>query len=116
VIFFCCIAISIGIICNGFATFVYGSGSLAAYMPITSPNSVPADGVLVGDRDLTILQGPESTIAGITRGRYTLSYPGEPNHHRVGLVSMALAFQAFSQLILMPVATLEGLGRDRSFF
>lgn len=77
-------------------------------LPITSANSVPADGVLICDRDLTILQGPESTIAGITRGRYTLSYPDEPNHHRVGFASMVLAFQAFSQLILMPVATLEG--------
>lgn len=106
--YFCCIAIGVGILSNGFATLVYGSATLMVHRPFILPNAVPGDGILVRNNDIVILQGPESKIAGITRGRYELIYPGGPPYHRVGVVSIALAFQAFSQLILLPVATLNG--------
>ncbi|KAF9485600.1 hypothetical protein BDN70DRAFT_532785 [Pholiota conissans] len=106
--YFCCIAISIGILSNGLATLVYGSGSLYMRIPSTIPNAVPGDGILIRDNDMVILRGPESKIASITRGKYKLAYPDAPDYHRIGYVSVALFFQAFSQLILLPVATLKG--------
>ncbi|KAF8168574.1 hypothetical protein BJ912DRAFT_1067638 [Pholiota molesta] len=106
--YFCCIAISIGIFCNGFATLVYGSGSLTIETPFIVPHPVPGDGVFVQDNDIVILQGPESKVASITRGKYKLTYRNGPSYHTIGFVSMALVIQAFSQLILLPSATLKG--------
>ncbi|KAF8186335.1 hypothetical protein BJ912DRAFT_971434 [Pholiota molesta] len=96
--YFCCISIGVGILCNGFATLIYGSATLMVHN----------HGILFRNNDIVILQGPESKIAGITRGRYELIFPGGPPYHRVGIVSIALAVQAFSQLILLPAATLNG--------
>lgn len=106
--YFCCIALGTGILCNGLAALVYGSATLKVIMPSVGSDAVPGDGILVRGNDIIILQGPESKIATITRGRYELKYPDEAPYHRIGLVSMLLTFQAFSQIILLPVATLKG--------
>ncbi|KAF8178013.1 hypothetical protein BJ912DRAFT_671098 [Pholiota molesta] len=57
---FGCIAISIGIVCNGCATLVYGSGTLSLHTPTTRQNAPPGDGIMVRDNDMVILRGPES--------------------------------------------------------
>jgi hypothetical protein len=105
---FGCIAISIGIVCNGCATLVYGSGTLSLHTPTTRQNSPPGDGIMVRDNDMVILRGPESKIASITRGNYQLIYSFEEPYHPIGVVSFALIFQAIAQLVLLPAATLKG--------
>ncbi|KAF9485599.1 hypothetical protein BDN70DRAFT_847448 [Pholiota conissans] len=105
---FCCLAIGIGIICNGLAAVIYGSATLKVIVPPVAADAVPGDGILIRGNDVVILQGPESKVASIIRGKYELTYPGGPPYHRIGFVSMLLTVQAFSQIVLLPVATLNG--------
>ncbi|KAF9476057.1 hypothetical protein BDN70DRAFT_763110, partial [Pholiota conissans] len=106
--YFCCIAICIGILCNGIAGLVYGSATLQLFMPFVPRNSVAGDGIFVRENDIVIVRGPESKIGTIKRGSYELVYPEKPPYHRIGFISIALAFQTFSQIILLPEATLKG--------
>ncbi|KAF9483587.1 hypothetical protein BDN70DRAFT_291570 [Pholiota conissans] len=110
--YFCCIAISIGIICNGFACLIYGSATLRLFSPrilyLDPSKPIPGDGILVRENDIVVLRGPESKIGTIKRGCYELVYPEKAPYHRVGFMSILLVFQAFAQIAIIPVATLRG--------
>ena len=78
---FCLASIALGVVANGSACFLIGSGELkfAHHLPVGE--TPPGDGVLKGDSDLVVLIGEEGTVNTFMRGRFHLQYRdnrGEP--------------------------------------
>ena len=70
-------AIASGIIANGWACFVIGSGKLTFRHP-THTMVVPAgDGFLFDNRNIVVLKGPEGAVNAVTQGRFLLQYRGQ---------------------------------------
>ncbi|KAM5539224.1 hypothetical protein V8D89_007097 [Ganoderma adspersum] len=70
-------AIASGIVANGWACFVIGSGKLTFKHP-THTMVVPAgDGFLFDNRNIVVLKGPEGAVNAVTQGRFLLQYRGQ---------------------------------------
>ncbi|KAI1797070.1 hypothetical protein LXA43DRAFT_878478 [Ganoderma leucocontextum] len=80
---FACILL--GMIANGCACFVLGSGKLAFQHPEPAQGAPPGDGILwAGDNAVVVIRGSERAVNTLTRGRFFLQYgpcrlDGRPN-------------------------------------
>ncbi|EGO02237.1 hypothetical protein SERLA73DRAFT_133146, partial [Serpula lacrymans var. lacrymans S7.3] len=104
----CFSMILLGIVANGLACFVIGSGTFTFVRPKSAVGAPPGDGLLVIDKGMVVLRGDEDAVNTITRGRFSLRYSNEPEYHSVGLCSMLLTVQFLAQLLLIPQGTLFG--------
>lgn len=75
---FCFASIALGIIANGVACSVIGSGKLHLKNNLPSQLYSPGDVLLRSDTDITLLIGNEGSVSPFTRGRFTLRLGGTP--------------------------------------
>ncbi|KAM5539264.1 hypothetical protein V8D89_007137 [Ganoderma adspersum] len=67
--------IALGMMANGCACFVLGSGKLAFQHPEPAHGAPPGDGVLwAGGNDVVVIRGREHAVNALTRGRFFLQY------------------------------------------
>ncbi len=67
--------ILLGMIANGCACFVLGSGKLAFQHPEPANGAPPGDGILwAGGNDVVVIRGSERAVNTLTRGRFFLQY------------------------------------------
>ncbi|PIL35316.1 hypothetical protein GSI_02041 [Ganoderma sinense ZZ0214-1] len=67
--------ILIGMVANGCACFVLGSGKIAFQHPEPAQGAPPGDGVLwAGRNDVVVIRGSERAVNTVTRGRFFLQY------------------------------------------
>ncbi|KAL0950673.1 hypothetical protein HGRIS_007457 [Hohenbuehelia grisea] len=100
--------ILLGIICNGWACWVIGSGELAYERPKSAESSPPGDGFMLTEGRVIILKGRENAINSITRGKFLLRYKSAQKYHDIGISALALTAQFLLQLFLIPQANLFG--------
>ncbi|EJF60292.1 hypothetical protein DICSQDRAFT_171254 [Dichomitus squalens LYAD-421 SS1] len=99
---FCFGSIALGIIANGLACLIIGSGQLTFTHHTPAEDAPPGDGVLSGVGGLVVLLGEEGAVNCITRGRYHLRYGGgcgapssmTTNGSAVESMSVAAGFRA----------------------
>ena len=70
-------AIASGIVANGWACFVIGSGKLTFTHPTHTMEVPPGDGFLFDNRNIVVLKGPEGAVTAVTQGRFLLQYRGQ---------------------------------------
>jgi hypothetical protein len=107
---YCFSMIMLGMLSNGFACSVIGSGVLTLRHPNPAKNSVSGDGFLhTNASELVVLRGEEGAINTITRGGFSLEFAGDdPAYGAVGIAAMLLTAQFLLQLLLIPQGTLFG--------
>ncbi|TBU28369.1 hypothetical protein BD311DRAFT_611591, partial [Dichomitus squalens] len=74
---FCFASIALGIVANGSACYVIGSGKLTFKHHSPAKGAPPGDGVLKGDTEVVVLIGNEGAVSAFTRGRFLLQYRGQ---------------------------------------
>ncbi|TBU44313.1 hypothetical protein BD309DRAFT_958688 [Dichomitus squalens] len=67
-------AILTGIVANGWACFVIGSGKLTFKHPVPAAEAPPGDGFLLDGRNIVVLRGTEGAVNSFTQGRFFLQY------------------------------------------
>ena len=100
--------ILLGILTNGIACFVIGSGILKVRQPNPSEYSPPGDGILEGFPRVILLKGSEKVVQGITKGRFYLEFASASRYNDIGWSSVLLTMQFLVQLFVIPQATLFG--------
>ena len=75
---FCFASIALGIIANGVACSVIGSGKLTLKHNIPAQVESPGDIVLRGDTEIFLLIGSEGAVSPFTRAHFVLQYYGKP--------------------------------------
>ncbi|EJF58591.1 hypothetical protein DICSQDRAFT_90398, partial [Dichomitus squalens LYAD-421 SS1] len=97
-------AILTGIVANGWACFVIGSGKLTFKHPVPAAEAPPGDGFLLDGRNIVVLRGTEGAVNSFTQGRFflqerkardtdTAPQGGQPNSFAIGLCSILLTAQ-----------------------
>ncbi|TBU24888.1 hypothetical protein BD311DRAFT_855495 [Dichomitus squalens] len=71
---FCFASIALGILANGLACFVIGSGNLTFAHHKPAGKAPPGDGVLMGESDVVVLIGKEGAVNTFTRGHFQVEY------------------------------------------
>ncbi|KAI0366156.1 hypothetical protein BV20DRAFT_952835 [Pilatotrama ljubarskyi] len=104
----CCASIAFGVLASGLACFVIGSGHLTFRHPAPAKGAPPGDGILLDDEGIVVLRGEEGAVAAVTRGRFCLTYDGEPKYGNIGVASVGLTIQFLLQLLFIPQGTLFG--------
>lgn len=100
--------IVLGMVSNGLACFVIGSGK--PHFQLIKPSSYAprGDGFLLMHNDIVILKGAEKEVAAITKGKLVLDMGGGEMFNAVGICSLLLLSQFLIQLLFIPRATLMG--------
>ena len=73
---YCFASILLGILANGLACFVIGSGNLTFVHHKPADEAPRGDGVLIGDSEIVILIGHEGAVNTFMRGHFQLQYTG----------------------------------------
>ena len=82
--------ILLGMIANGCACYVLGSGKLAFQHPEPAPGAPPGDGILwAGGNDVVVIRGSERAVNTLTRGRFFLHYGDYNLNHRPSVAPAA---------------------------
>ncbi|KAF8138928.1 hypothetical protein EV363DRAFT_1315184 [Boletus edulis] len=106
---FSCSMILLGIVSNGVACLVIGSGELSLdTVKKPAPGAPPGDGMLIGDDTVIVVRGAEKDVNAITKGKFVLTIGGGPTYDRIGLCSLLLLVQFMLQLLLIPQGSLFG--------
>lgn len=112
---YCAAMIFLGMFCSGISCFVIGSGTLLFRHPTPASGSPPGDGILMADTQVVVLQGEESAVNCVTRGRFSLEFkrilhPRELDNEfqGIGICSVFLTAQFLAQLLLIPQGNLFG--------
>jgi len=100
--------ILLGILANGIASLVIGSGKLQFTHPVPAMGSPPGDGILGSGKEIVLLKGAEGAVNSITRGSFSLSFSNEAELRSIGWCSALLTIQFIAQLLLIPQASLFG--------
>lgn len=100
--------ILLGILTSGISCLVIGSGKLVFTHPNPAKGSPPGDGILSSDNEIVLLKGAEGAVNSVTRGRFSLTFPSEPQYQNIGWCSVILTIQFIAQLLLVPQGTLFG--------
>ncbi|KAG6373822.1 hypothetical protein JVT61DRAFT_5967 [Boletus reticuloceps] len=83
---FSCSMILLGIVSNGVACLVIGSGELSLdTVKKPAPGAPPGDGMLIGDDTVIVVRGAEKDVNAITKGKFVLTIGGGPTYDRIGL-------------------------------
>ena len=98
-----------GAFASGVSCLVIGSGDLCVSHPTPAEGVPLGDGILGGDgEDVILLLGEEGAVNTITRGRFSLKFPGKPQYHLIGICALLLTIQFLAQLLVIPLGTLFG--------
>lgn len=100
--------IILGMVSNGLACFVIGSGKLHFQLIKPSSYAPRGDGFLLMHNDIVILKGAEKEVASIIKGKLVLDMGGNEKFNAVGICSLLLLSQFLIQLLFVPRATLVG--------
>ena len=101
-------SILLGIIANGISCPVLGSVDLVFTRPKPAKESHSSDGILFSDKDIILLRGTADAINTIVRGRFSLRSLSEGHYDLVQSCSVLFFIQCFTQLLLIPQASLLG--------
>ncbi|KAK7471278.1 hypothetical protein VKT23_002686 [Stygiomarasmius scandens] len=106
----------VGMLVNGFACFILGSGKVEVIFPyppsqLKSSTSARGDGLMrLGDCMLVLL-GDEKEVGMMARASVTIEFPSwvkGRKYHVIGLCCMLMMLQLLAQIFLIPQATLFG--------
>ncbi|KAH7923619.1 hypothetical protein BV22DRAFT_569599 [Leucogyrophana mollusca] len=100
--------ILVGIISNGLACSVIGSGKFTFTHPRPAQGSPAGDGVMFTDRGVIVVKGEEAAVNAITRGQFSLRFASEPEYANIRSCVTLLTAQFIAQLLLIPQGTLFG--------
>ncbi|KAG1892072.1 hypothetical protein F4604DRAFT_1697179 [Suillus subluteus] len=98
----------LGMVSNGLACFVIGSGKLHFQLVEPSSYAPRGDGFLLMHNDIVILKGAEKEVASITKGKLVLDMGDNEKFNAIGICSLLLLLQFLIQLLFIPRATLVG--------
>lgn len=104
--------ILVGILVNGFASIVIGSGKLTL-KSVTKPisGSPRGDGVLVpviSDDIVVVIKGAEDAVNVITKGKFGFEPRGRFSQHAIAICSLFLIVEFLVQLLLVSQGTFFG--------
>ncbi len=103
---FCFALILYGAFASGVSCLVIGSGQLSVTRPISAQGAPRGDGVLGADgSELVLLLGEENAVNVVTRGAFSLKFPGHPQYHLIGVCALLLTIQFLAQLLVIPLGT-----------
>lgn len=100
--------IILGVMAHGISCSVIGSGDFIFTHPSPSPGSPAGDGILISDREVVLLKGPEDAANSITRGWFALHFENESYYRNIGWSSVFLMFRFTAQLLLIHQGRLFG--------
>ncbi|THU84426.1 hypothetical protein K435DRAFT_831308 [Dendrothele bispora CBS 962.96] len=103
--------ILLGIVANGVACLVLGSGKIMVSFPNRLQGTPPGDGLMTMGDDIIIVLGDEEQTSRITRGSISVEFPAWVkwnDYFVVGACCLLLMLQLLVQLFLIPQATLFG--------
>ena len=104
----CFAMIVLGMTTSGVSCWVIGTGQLAFSFPDPIGGSPPTCGILDDKDHFVVLKGPKTAIRAITRGKFSLEYPGTKRFHELGMSSLMLTVQFLAQLLIVPQGTIFG--------
>lgn len=109
----CASLILLGIVSSAFSSLALGTATLKIRVPVPSPSSPPADGLMLPtDGSIIVLKGQEADVNIITKGEFELDYSNgilpHDKYHTIGATSLLLMAQFLVQLLLMPLCTFFG--------
>lgn len=97
-----------GIIANGLASMVIGSGKFFFTHPEPAPGSPPGDGILNFDDGIVLLKGEEGAVNAVTRGRFFLLFQSKDASLKLRICSILLIAQSLAMLILISQSSFFG--------
>ncbi|KAI0332072.1 hypothetical protein GY45DRAFT_1247321 [Cubamyces sp. BRFM 1775] len=104
----CFSMIVLGMLCNAATSSALRSGDLTFTRPNTTPGAPAGDGFLEDGNEIVVLQGSESAVGSITRGRFSLRFPNEKALGRLATCATMSTLQCLAQLFVVPQGTLFG--------
>ncbi|KAJ8475132.1 hypothetical protein ONZ51_g6767 [Trametes cubensis] len=104
----CFSMIVLGMFCNAATSTALRTGDLTFTRPNTTPGAPAGDGFLEIGNEIVVLQGSESAVGSVTRGRFSLRFPSEKALGRLATCATMSTFQCLAQLFIVPQGTLLG--------
>ncbi|KAI6135641.1 hypothetical protein EV401DRAFT_7705 [Pisolithus croceorrhizus] len=97
-----------GIIANGSASMVIGSGKFFFSHPEPAPGSPQGDGILDFDDGVVLLKGEEGAVNAVTRGRFFLLFQSKHASSKLRICSIFLIAQSLAMLVLISQSSFFG--------